>query len=82
MAVLFLVYRSHLNLEIFVFLNVVFVRLISRDQDNVLVLATERNLSADWVPSWVYEGLTSDTSLLINLPDVDGLLRFSTQSDQ
>ena len=82
MTVLFFVDRAHLIMQIVIFLDVVFVRLVTCDKDDVLILATEGDLGTKRVTRWMAHRLMAHIPRLIDLPNVNALLRLRTQSCQ
>ena len=68
-----------LVLKVVIFLNVVTISLVARDEDDILVLVGEGDLCAERLPSWVEYSLACDASLLVHLPDIDCLLRLTTE---
>ena len=66
-----------LNLKISVFVLIVLVGLVACYENDSWVGVAEGDLRAYWVTSWVLKGLIGDTALLVNLPNIDRLLRFS-----
>ena len=76
MTVLFLSDCFHLVLQVVVLLHVILVGLVSSDEDDIGVDRAETDLSSNWVPRSMAHCLLRHAPLLVDLPNVHGLLWF------
>ena len=81
-TVFFLRNLSLLGCEVVVLLDVILVGLVAGYKNDILVKVAETNLCADLISSIMAQHLSRHAPLLINLPDVHGLLGLGTQRDQ
>ena len=76
MTVFFLSDGLHLVLQVVVLLNVVLVGLVAGDEDDIGVYRAKADLSSDGVPRGMAHCLLRHAPLLVDLPDIHGLLWF------